>query len=121
LVYFWFGGLKLLGTSPAADLVTELQQMTLPFIDSEVFMITLGLGEIGIGVLFLFRKFTRQTFFIFLAHMFTTFGPFVFLPEIVWKGFPALTIEGQYIIKNIVLIALAANIWLRFEVASSKK
>ena len=115
IVYFWFGGLKVIGASPAAELVTELQQMTLPFIGSEVFLIGLGLFEVLIGILFLFKKITRQAFLVLLAHMFTTFGPFVFLPEIVWNGFPSLTIEGQYIFKNVFLIALAANIWERFE------
>jgi uncharacterized membrane protein YkgB len=42
--------------------------------------------------------------------MITTAGPLFLLPDIAWQSFLAPTLEGQYIIKNIVVVALAATI-----------
>jgi hypothetical protein len=36
--------------------------------------------------------------------MFTTFGPMVFDVEHTWQSFGVLTLEGQYIVKNLVFV-----------------
>ncbi len=43
-------------------------------------------------------------------HMITTFMPLFLLPSITWAGFFVPTLEGQYIIKNLVIIAAAIGI-----------
>jgi len=40
----------------------------------------------------------------------TTFMPLFFVPDATWQSFMTPTLEGQYIIKNLVLIALIMNI-----------
>ena len=113
IVFFWFGILKVFGVSPATGLVKDLLQMTLPFIPAAGFVIFLGLWESLIGILFLFPKATKWAFWLMIVQMFTTFGPLVFLPSATWQRFLFVpTLEGQYIIKNVVLLALGYMIFV---------
>jgi uncharacterized membrane protein YkgB len=110
IVYFWFGILKILYTSPANPLVAELQAKTLPFISFDQFIVFFSLFEMLIGILFLIPKLTRIAFILFIVHMGTTLMPLFLLPKVAWQGFLVPTLEGQYMIKNTILIALASSI-----------
>jgi uncharacterized membrane protein YkgB len=110
LVYIWFGALKVIGASPATPLVVALQTQTLPFFEPSRFLVLLGIVEIGIGLLFLAERSRSLALALFSAHMIATLLPLLALPEIVWQGPLLPTLEGQYIIKNVVLIALAVAI-----------
>lgn len=113
LVFFWFGILKVLMLSPANPLVSRLLDVTLPFLPFEQFNVAFGLFEMLIGVLFLVPKAARLVIPLFLFHMFTTALPLFLLPEIAWQTPFVPTLEGQYIIKNIVLVALAVALVAR--------
>lgn len=103
-VFVWFGALKLIGASPAADLVAR----TVTFVPAELFLPVLGIWEIAIGVGFLVRQLLRSSLLLLFLHMPGTMLPLVVLPEACFAAFPhALTMEGQYIVKNLVLIAAA--------------
>ncbi len=116
IVFFYFGILKVLGISQAEALVTALHAKTLAGVISiEAFVFLLGVLECSIGILFLIPKLTKYTMIIFGIQMLTTFGPLLFLPDISWYSFGVPTIVGQYIIKNIVLIALALEIYSRYK------
>lgn len=116
IVFFYFGILKVLGISQAEALVTALHAKTLAGVISiESFVFLLGVLECSIGILFLIPKLTKYTMIIFGIQMLTTFGPLLFLPDISWYSFGVPTIVGQYIIKNIVLIALALEIYSRYK------
>lgn len=110
IVFFWFGILKLFLTSPANPLVTALLERTLPFITFPVFIIILGCVEMLIGLLFLIPGLERVAIAILLPHMATTIMPLILLPSITWQYPLVPTLEGQYIIKNVVIIALALGI-----------
>ncbi len=111
LVYFWFGILKVLGHSPAGPLVTELMRKTLPsFITPEFFLTGFGYFEMLIGLVFLIPGFERLAIALLLPHMVTTALPLILLPAATWSAFLVPTLEGQYIIKNMVIIALASGI-----------
>lgn len=110
LIYFWFGILKIFDTSPANPLVAALQQKTLPFLSFSQFIVIFSLYEMLIGILFLFPKLTKVAFVLFILHMGMTMMPLVVLPEVSWQGFLIPTLEGQYMIKNLVLIALASSV-----------
>lgn len=110
IIYFWFGILKIFDTSPANPLVAALQEKTLPFLTFEQFIVMFSIYEMTIGILFLFPKLTKVAFILFIFHMGMTMMPLVLLPEVSWKGFLVPTLEGQYMIKNLVLIALASSI-----------
>jgi hypothetical protein len=110
IIYFWFGVLKLFGQSPANPLVSDLLARTLPFISFSTFIILLGLFEILIGLLFLFPRLTKIAKILFTIHMVVVFMPLILLPQVAWSGFLVPTLEGQYIIKNLALIALVLNL-----------
>lgn len=110
VIYFWFGILKVMGYSPAGPLVDALLAETFPIIAPHFFMTIFGMHEMVIGILFLFPKLDRLTIPLLFLHMITTFGPMVLLPEIAWAGWFIPTLEGQYIIKNLAIIALAIGL-----------
>lgn len=110
VVFFWFGILKVVGLSPASGVVKNLFESTIPVMSFDFFLVAFGVFECIIGTMFLFKKLDKITIPIFFIHMITTFGPLVFLPGEAWGGFLTPTLEGQYIIKNLALIALVFNI-----------
>lgn len=110
VVFFWFGLLKVIGLSPASGVVQRLFENTIPFMSFSTFLILFGLFECLIGVLFLIRGVERVVIPLLFVHMVTTFGPLVFLPSETWQAFLVPTLEGQYIIKNLVIIAAAIGI-----------
>lgn len=112
VVFFWFGFLKVVHISPAEGLVQHLHQLTLaPFVSANVFVPLLGWIECLIGVLFLIPSLTKVAYWLFLAQMTTTFLPLFMLPNDTWSG-AALSLVGQYIVKNIVLVAAAYMIYV---------
>ncbi len=110
VVFFWFGALKVIGLSPANGLVQSLFEQTTPFMSFSTFLILFGLFECLIGILFLIRGLERIVMPLLFLHMITTFLPLFILPEITWSGFLVPTLEGQYIIKNLVIIAAAIGV-----------
>ncbi len=105
VIYFWFGILKVLGLSPASGLVYALHAQTIPFIPFYAFYIAFALFECLIGILFLIKGAERIVMPLLLIHLFTTILPLIFLPGMVWQHWFVPTLEGQYIIKNLALIA----------------
>jgi uncharacterized membrane protein YkgB len=105
LVFIWFGALKLVpGLSPAEDLV----RATVTFLPGGVFMPLLGTWEILIGLGFLTGRALRTTILLLFLQMPGTLSPVVLLPDRVFTHVPwGLTLEGQYIVKNLILIAAA--------------
>ncbi|MHA8082519.1 hypothetical protein ACST14_03770 [Aquirufa sp. A-Brett2-15D] len=116
MVYIWFGFLKVLGTSPAEGLVTKLFHLTLePMMGIQSFLLILGIGECTIGFLWLSPRLTKLAFGLMIVHMFTTFMPVIFLPNETWQSFFNLTLTGQYIIKNVVLLSAAWFVYIFWE------
>lgn len=113
-VYFGFGLLKVIGESPASQLVKELYDKTIgtqvPSLEFAQFFLAFGLFEVVIGILFLMPRMGRVSFPMVLIHLVTTAGPLFLLPGSVWVKTLVPTLEGQYIIKNILILALALNI-----------
>lgn len=110
VIYFWFGFLKLFDSSPVNPLVESLLNKTLPYVSFNQFIIFLGIWEMVIGVIFLIPKLEKAAITILAFHMITTFMPLILLPTMAWKSFLIPTLEGQYMIKNLITIALAINI-----------
>lgn len=111
VIYFWFGFLKIIGLSPASAVVERLFNETLAWLlPFSTFIVLFGALECVIGILFLIPRAERVVIPIMLLHMTTTAGPLVLLPGEVWTHWFVPTLEGQYIIKNLALIALAIHI-----------
>ncbi len=105
VIFIWFGALKLVpGLSPAEDLVRN----TVYFVDPDLFQPVLAVWEMLIGLGFLTGRFLRLTILLLFGQMAGTILPLFLLPEVVWTQFPyGLTLEGQYIIKNLIIIGSA--------------
>lgn len=110
IVFFWFGVLKITGDSPANPLVQQLFEKIIPFASFNTFIICFGLYEMIIGLLFLIPKTERLALALLLPHIFTTVLPLIALPAVTWQRFLVPTMEGQYIIKNLVILALAVSV-----------
>ncbi|MCX6780058.1 MAG: hypothetical protein NT034_02670 [Candidatus Magasanikbacteria bacterium] len=110
VVFFWFGVLKVLGYSPASGLVKDLLSHTLGFVNPDNFVVWFGVFEMMIGVLFLIKGLERLVIPLLLLHMVTTIMPLFLLPSAMWSHFFVPTLEGQYIIKNMVIIAASIGI-----------
>ncbi len=106
-VYFYFGAIKVFFESGAANpLVVALLDKTMPFFPPDAFLITFGIFEMIIGLLFIIPKGERFGLILLALHMLTTIMPFFMLPSFTWNGWVP-TLEGQYILKNILIVALA--------------
>jgi uncharacterized membrane protein YkgB len=104
VVFIWYGILKPLGMSPAAELVRR----TVYFVPPDLFIPILGWWEVAIGIGLLFRSLNRTAIFLLFLQMPGTLLPLVLLPEVCFTQIPwGLTLEGQYIVKNAVLIGAA--------------
>lgn len=105
IVFIWFGALKMIGDlSPAYDLVAA----TVYWLTPEIIIPLIGLWEVAIGVAFLFPPLTRLALLLLIPQMPATFLPLVLLPAVTFTVVPwGLTLEGQYIVKNLVIIACA--------------
>jgi uncharacterized membrane protein YkgB len=110
LIFFWFGIIKLLGLSPASPLAEALTARTIGMQYFDTLFIILSLLECVIGILFLFPKMTRIVIPLLLAHMVLVCSPLVLVPDYVWQQPFVPTLEGQYIIKNAVVVAVAIGI-----------
>lgn len=113
IIFFWFGALKIFGESPANPLVEELLKKTLPLIGFEGFIIFFGIYEMAIGAAFLFRHYERLAIAFLIPHLLITALPLFALPAMTWQGILIPTLEGQYIIKNLVIVALAIGLGAR--------
>jgi uncharacterized membrane protein YkgB len=104
VIFIWFGALKPFFASPANDLVKR----TVYWISPDIFMPILGVWEVAIGVCFLFRRLLRPGLFLLALQLPGTFLPLVLLPEICFQQVPWVpTMEGQYILKNLLIIGAA--------------
>lgn len=109
IIFVWFGILKPLGTSAAHELVLATVSW-MPFLAAEQWVSLIGWWEVVIGLLFLHRSTIRVAIALLALQMAGTFLPLVLLPEVTFQAgkIPyAPTIEGQYIIKNLLIISAA--------------
>lgn len=109
IVFFWFGIIKPLGTTPATMLVREtlsatpVLRMVVPF---SVFMPVLGWWEALVGLGLLFRRTIRLAVGCMMVQMAATFVPLLVVPDITFHSPPFFpSTPGFYVIKNVVLLS----------------
>ncbi|HRF94229.1 MAG TPA: DoxX family membrane protein [Aggregatilineales bacterium] len=110
VVFFWFGFLKFFpDLSPAQDLAARtIEKLTFGIMQPEIALPILALWETLIGIGLITGKFMRVTLLLLFFQMLGTITPIFFFPEETFTRFPyAPTLEGQYIIKNMVLVSAA--------------
>lgn len=109
VIFIWFGILKPLGLSAAAPLVLATVDW-MPLLDPSQWLHLIGWWEVAIGVTFLFHQTLRIAIALLALQMVGTFMPLVLLPDVTFQAghLPyAPTVEGQYIIKNLLIISAA--------------
>ena len=108
VIFFWFGFLKIINLSPAQNLVIDTVYW-MPFFEAESWTIIIGYWEVLIAILFLFKRTTLVAMVLLLLQMTGTFLPLIILPEVNFQNSNTFlpTLEGQYIIKNIIIITAA--------------
>lgn len=110
VVFLWFGVLKFFpGLSPATDLAARtIYVLSFGAISPGVSVPLLAAWECLIGVGLILGIFMRATLFLLALQMAGTLTPLLLFPGEVFTRVPyAPTLEGQYIIKNAVLISAA--------------
>ncbi len=110
LVFVWFGALKFFpGLSPAQDLAARtIERLTLGLVPQEVALPVLATWEVVIGLGLLSGRFLRATLLLLAVQMLGTLTPLILFPAETFTRFPiAPTLEGQYILKNLVLVGAA--------------
>jgi uncharacterized membrane protein YphA (DoxX/SURF4 family) len=108
IVFFWFGALKFFpGLSPAQDLASRtISVLSFGLVQPSVSIPFLATWECLIGLGLITGKFMRVTLLLLFVQMLGTITPLFLFPQEAFTQFPfAPTLEGQYIIKNIVLIS----------------
>jgi uncharacterized membrane protein YkgB len=104
IIFIWFGILKSIGVSPAQELVAN----TVYWFSPSWFVPFLGWWEVVIGLCFLYKPMIRVGLALLFLQMAGTFLPLILLPGIVYGKNPfILTLEGQYIVKNLIIIGAA--------------
>lgn len=110
VVFLWFGALKFIpNLSPASDLATRtMTRLTFGLVPGELALPLLATWEALIGIGLLSGKFLRATLLLLFLQMLGTLTPLLLFPAETFQTFPLVpTLEGQYIIKNLVLVAAA--------------
>ncbi len=108
IIFIWFGILKPFGLSPAEPLL-KATVAWLPFWEPDFWLVLIGWWEVVIGITFLFKQTTRIAIPLLFLQMIGTFMPLIFLPDITFQEGNLLlpTMEGQYIMKNLMIISAA--------------
>lgn len=102
IIFFWYGLLKVMGISPVEELVYHATH----WLGTHHFVTFLGVWEMVIGVCLLIKKWNRWGVILLFMQFPGTFLPLFLNPEDCFTVVPyGLTLEGQYIFKNLVLIA----------------
>ena len=102
IVFIWFGALKVIGLSPVSALVAR----TVYWVSPEFFVPFLGAWELLVGLGLLVPVALRLTLFLFWLQLAGTLLVLVLRPDIAFQGgnLLLLTTEGEFVIKNLVLI-----------------
>lgn len=107
VVFFWFGALKLAGVSP----VVEMLRGSFPLLADAPFLQLLGVAEVLIAAGLVLNRLSRQTAFLLVLHLTATLGVAVLSPRTVFApAFPVLTMTGEFLAKNLVLLAAGVTI-----------
>ena len=110
IVFVWFGAIKFVpGWSPAEGLAARTtERLTLGLVPPHVGLPVLAAWETLIGLGLLAGRYLRLTLLLLFVQMPGTMMPLLLFPHETFVAFPhAPTLEGQYIVKNLVLVSAA--------------
>lgn len=104
-IFLWFGALKVFGNSPVASMIHE----TYAFLPIGMFVMVLGIWEVLIGIGIILRRALRCMLVLLSVHLVGTFTAILLNPRLFFvQGFPlCLTVDGEFVMKNLVLMTAA--------------
>ena len=108
IIFLWFGVLKFLeGVSPVQHLaISTIRSLTFGVFSDSTIIYSLAFTEVVVGLSLLFDVYVKQVLYILYFQIVGTFAPFVIYPEVTFTTPPFfLSLEGQYIVKNLVILA----------------
>jgi uncharacterized membrane protein YphA (DoxX/SURF4 family) len=108
VIFYWFGIQKFFpGASPAEDIASStIHELTAHLVPLRLGLFLLACWEIALGVSLLVFPRTRLILWAAFLHLCLTFTPFVIFPgQTFGSAAGSLTLLGQYIVKNLVLLA----------------
>lgn len=114
MVYLWFGALKFFeNLGPAEELASKtLTTLCLGLIPDSICYVLLAVMETLLGVLLILNMFICKTIKLTSIHLLGTFTPVFIQPDVFFNEFPfAITLVGQYILKNMVIICALVVIY----------
>ena len=111
IVFVWFGLLKVFDVSPVSELVAK----TIYWFDPDVVVPALGVFEVFVGLCLIAGRLMRIALPLLVLQMVGTFLVLVMHPNVAFQhGNPfLLTVEGEFVIKNLVLLSAALVIGSR--------
>jgi hypothetical protein len=110
IIYFWFGFLKAIGISPATPLAQALVAHTIGMSYFTASFKILAVFECVLAIMFLIPRLTWIASVLILVHLVIVSSPLVLVANVAWVHPLVPTLEGQYIIKDLALLALAIGI-----------
>ena len=112
LIFVWFGVLKFWpGLSPADQLATEtIDLLSFGLVTENLARVLLAILEVAIGMGLITGMFIRFTLLLLVGQMLGAVTPLFLFPEVTWSQLLVPTLEGQYILKNIVVVSAALTI-----------
>ncbi len=117
IVFLWFGLLKVMNASPAAPIISA----TYWFFPQAALMAFLGIWECLIGILLMAHRGLRFALFLLWLQMLGIVAALLIYPPMFFAGNPfLLTFEGEFVVKNIVLLA-ASLVVGGYELTTGKK
>lgn len=108
IIFLWFGFLKFFpGLSPAEDLAARtIQVLSFGWVPPPMALTLLAVWECAVGLGLILGVYLRATLLLLWLQMAGTITPLFIFPQEVFSQLPyAPTLEGQYIIKNLVLVS----------------
>lgn len=108
VVYLWFGMLKFFPELSSAEglAIDTISNLTFGLLSPKISIVLLAIWEITIGLLFIFGPRNRVVIMLAVVHMILTFTPLLLFPDLSFNSVPfSLTLVGQYIMKNLIIIS----------------
>lgn len=114
ILFIVFGGLKFFPEMSPAEMIgiETVKKLTFGLLPDYICIYALGILEVTIGLMLMISKCTKCAIILAVGHLIMTFTPFLFFPtEMVGSADSGLSLLGQYIIKNIVIISALLMIY----------
>jgi len=108
IIFIWYGVLKFLPEVSSAENIASvtIEKLSFGLINGRLALYVLATWETLIGLGLLSGFFLRETLLLLFLQMLGTLTPLILFPEVTFKNIPFVpTLEGQYIFKNLVIIA----------------